>query len=93
MKRLEGRHKVLHLNPRYLSLRMVKKSPSRDTRIWSVVIVIKQDTYISIVLNGKGRTKARKVSRNIGTVVLLVMILLFFVTMNHLILYQMRTCR
>ena len=39
--------------------RIVKGSPSRDTRIWSVIIVTKQDTYKSIAISEEKITKEK----------------------------------
>ena len=116
MRRWEGRLMVLHLILRYLSLKIgeeVRKSnwngvdrtsevsPSLDTKMWSVIIVTKQDTFREIVFYEKMRTRIRKGSRrrNIMTMMIvllllpmMMMILLFSMTMIQLILYQMRAC-
>ena len=88
---------------RKMNRRMVERiaaaSPSHDTRIWSVIIVIKHDIYKSIVISGKRITKTRKVSLNkeimmimmmIMLLLLLLKIMLFYVIMSLLISYQTR---
>lgn len=58
--------------------RILEESSSRDTRIWSVIIIIKCDTYKSIVISGKEIT-ARRVSLNKETMKITMMIVLLFV--------------
>jgi len=73
--------------------RTTKVSPSLDTKMWSVIIVTKHDTFREIVFFGKRRTRIRKGSRrrNIMTMMMVLlllfvmMILLFSVTMIQLI--------
>lgn len=92
----ENRGEVRKKNRRLVE-RIEKVGPTRNTRIWSVIIVTKQDTYISISISEKGITKARRVSLKkeimkimmmmIVLLFLIVIILLFSVIMNLLILY------